>query len=188
MISKADRLFRQCDPETWVITSRSGALQSGLIATYVTRASIVNDRPRLMVGLAKHHWTQDLIAESRSFAAHLITEQHVDWVWRFGTQSGRDFDKLSGLKISSTESAAPILDDAAGWLACRVEDVMDAGDRIWYLAEIVDASCDEDFAPLTVSRVLELADEEMRAKLDRQLRDDGLTDLTAIDHWRRDRE
>lgn len=183
MTTAADRLFQQCDPEIWIITARSGQHRSGLVATYVTRASITQ-RPRIMIGLAHHHFTQSLIAESGAFCAHLITEEQIDWVWRFGTSSGRSGDKLDDVEELPQEGPAPILADASGWLDCRVETTLNAGDRMWYLADVVNSCCETDFRPLTIGRVLELADNEMREKLDFQLAEDATVDQQAITQWR----
>ncbi|MGI9473518.1 MAG: flavin reductase family protein [Rubripirellula sp.] len=188
MTLAADQLFRSLDSVTWLITSRSGDRTGGLIATYVTQASIVDDRPRLMVGLAKHHWTQQLIAESGVFVAHLISEHQIEWALPFGTCSGRDVDKLAGLATESHATGAPVLADAAGWLECRVEQGMDAGDRQWYLAEVVEASWTKDFKPLTISRLLQLVDDDTAETLEKQYCQDSLIDREEIDRWRAGRK
>ena len=89
----ASQIFSCLDRELWLITARAGERQSGLIATNVSNASLVADLPRITVGLAKHHFTHELIHNSRAFCMHLLNESHIDWVWRFGVHSGRDTDK-----------------------------------------------------------------------------------------------
>ena len=51
------------------------------------------------IAIAKHHFTHELIEASNSFCLHLIDEQHIDWVWRFGIPSGRQFDKLVSIEM-----------------------------------------------------------------------------------------
>src|SRR5262245_24540361 len=90
-------LLESPDRELWIVTARAGQSASGLVATFISPASIVLDMPRVVVGLAKQHQTWELAEASAAFALHLIDETQLDWVWRFGLHSGRDIDKLAGL-------------------------------------------------------------------------------------------
>ena len=132
-------LFNKLDRELWLITAQAGDRRGGLIATFVSRASLIPSLPRMMLGLAKHHYTHELIETSGAFCMHLIGEEHLDWVWRFGLRSGREFDKLAGLVTQLGATGSPILMGVPAWLDCRVEMRMDTGDRTIYLAEIIDA-------------------------------------------------
>src|SRR5438552_19066913 len=91
------QLLARVDRELWLIIAATAERRGGLIATFVSNASIVPESPRLLIGLAKQHHTHQLIEASGVFAAHLLGEQHLDWVYRFGLESGRDTDKLAGL-------------------------------------------------------------------------------------------
>jgi hypothetical protein len=44
-------IFEQLDRELWVVTARAGDRTSGLIATYVSRASLVPSLPRVTLAL-----------------------------------------------------------------------------------------------------------------------------------------
>src|SRR5437660_1430678 len=84
----AAALFRKLDRELWLVTASAGGRRGGLIATFVSQASIVPELPRTILGLAKQHHTWGLIEASGVFALHLMGEEQLDWVWRFGLQSG----------------------------------------------------------------------------------------------------
>src|SRR5262245_37646908 len=101
--------FERLDRELWLITAQAGERRSGLIATYVSKASLVPALPRVTIALAKHHFTHELIEASNAFCMHLVSEDMIDWVWRFGIPSGRETDKFRGLATSSGASGAPIL-------------------------------------------------------------------------------
>ena len=98
--SGAASLFTRLDRELWLVTAQSGARRGGLIATFVSQASIVPQLPRVVVGIAKQHYTWELVEASGAFALHLLGDQHLDWIWRFGLQSGREIDKFDGLSVS----------------------------------------------------------------------------------------
>jgi flavin reductase (DIM6/NTAB) family NADH-FMN oxidoreductase RutF len=180
----ASALFRQLDRELWVVTARAGELQGGLIATFVSQASIVPELPRMIVGLARQHHTWGLIEASGAFALHLLAEAQLDWVWRFGLLSGRDGDKLEGLATRTGASGTPILTATPGWLDCRVEARLDTGDRTIYLAEVLDAQAPGSTPFLTVSRLRTLIPEDRRRELEELMSRDIAIDAEAIAAWR----
>jgi flavin reductase (DIM6/NTAB) family NADH-FMN oxidoreductase RutF len=156
-LTAASTLFASLDRELWLVTARDGPRRGGLIATFVSQVTIVPDMPRMLVGLARQHYTWELVEASGAFALHLIGEPHLDWVWRFGLESGRHKDKFEGLPFQTGETASPLLEGAIGWLECRVEDRLDTGDRTVYLAEVVQSQVGDFAPPLTQNRLLELA-------------------------------
>ena len=178
-------LFHRLDREIWLVTARAGAEQSGLIAVYVSKASLVPTLPRITVGLAKHHFTHELIEKSNAFCMHLIDEDHVDWVWRFGIPSGREVDKLSGLATHESATGSPILEGAIAWVDCRVEARMDTGDRTIYLAEALETRIEQAATPLTFKRLLELAPSDKLQQLRHTVELDVQLDRDAILEWRR---
>ncbi len=178
-------LERGLDRELWVVTATDGTHRGGLIATFVNQASIVPTLPRVLVGIARRHRTWELIEASGAFALHLLGEDQVDWVVRFGLESSREVDKYAGLTFRSGRSGSPILTAAAGWLDCRVEARLETGDRTVYLAEVVDALAPRVNPVLTVHRMLQLVPETVRADLAEARQHDGARDAEAIRNWRR---
>ena len=186
-MSDASHLLELGDPVLWIVTARAGERASGLVATFVNSASIAPECPRVIVGLAHSHHTWQLVEASNAFALHLITARQVDWVWRFGLQSGHQTDKLAGMCWHQSETGSPLLDEAAGWLECRVEARMNTGDRTLYLAEVIAACSREEAVPLTVKRALELATPEQVRELKRQRAEDAALDAEAVRRWREKR-
>src|SRR4051794_14265242 len=150
-------IFGQLDPPLWLVTAQAEKRRGGLIATFVNQASIPAQFPRVVVGLARQHFTWELIEKSRSFCLHLLAEENLEHVWRFGLQTGRAVDKFAGLSPLPTPSGNPRLPDCPAWLDCRVEAALATGDRTIYLAEVIDCGLEMkiDF-PLTLKRLLQL--------------------------------
>jgi flavin reductase (DIM6/NTAB) family NADH-FMN oxidoreductase RutF len=176
--------FARTDRELWLLTAAAGGRRGGLIATFVSQASIVPDLPRVLVGLAKQHHTHGLVEASGAFALHLLGEEHLDCVWRFGLRSGRDGDKLDGLTVAAGPTGSPLLSDALGWLDCRVEARLDTGDRTVYLAEVVCSHAGGSAPPLTMSRMLALAPPDRLKELREQMTRDVTVDAAMIRAWR----
>ena len=89
-IPAINALFAQTDRELWLVTAAAGPRRSGFISTSVNQASIVPDLPRVSLGVARQHYTWELIEASQAFALHLLGEEHLEWVWRFGLRLSSD--------------------------------------------------------------------------------------------------
>ena len=183
--SVASQVFGRLDRELWIVTAANGGRRGGMVATFVSHASLVDSLPRALIAVAKQHYTWQLIEASDAFGLHLISAGQLDWVWHFGLQSGCDVDKLSAFAVEVGHTGAPLLSDALGWLDCRVEARMDVGDRTVYLAEVVDARDNRDESPLTMKELLRVAPPERLNEL-KQLRErDSAIDAQAILDWRK---
>ena len=180
----AFQLLEHNDPLLWIVTARAGDRTGGLVATFVNSASIVPDCPRVTVGLAHSHHTWELVEASDAFALHLLMASQVDWIWRFGLQSGHQCDKFAGMKWHPGKRGSPLLDEAIGWLECRVEARMETGDRTLYLAEVIAAQSTVQAVALTLKRALELATPDQVRELKRQRLEDAALDAEAIRRWR----
>ena len=170
----------------WILTARDGEEMSGLVATFVNTASLVPALPRLVTGLARHHYTWDLIRRSRSFAAHVIDEAQSDLIWRFGLASGRQVNKFADLAWRRGQTGSPVLERAMAWLDCAVEAELDIGDRTIYVAAVLDGGVNRAGTPLTANRILEVATPEQRQRMDEDRRRDEQIDAAAMLAWRAD--
>jgi flavin reductase (DIM6/NTAB) family NADH-FMN oxidoreductase RutF len=184
-LGDVNQVFATIDRELWLVTARAGFRRGGLLATFVNQASIVPDLPRVLVGLARQHFTHELVEASGAFALHLLGEEHLEWAWRFGLESGQDVDKLAGLAHTDKATGSPVLTEAPAWLDCRVEARLDSGDRTIYLAEVVDGHMVGNQPVLTVKRLLQLAPGDKLRQLKEALARDGQVDAAAIRAWRR---
>ncbi len=173
-MSDINDILRQLDRELWLVTAEHATRRGGLIATFVSNASIVPELPRMLVGIAKQHHTHGLIEANGAFTLHLLDESHVEWVWRFGLQSGHDVDKFAGM---------PPLDPVA-WMRCRVETSLDTGDRTIFLAEVLAGKLEKQTPPLTLKRLLQLAPPERLRELRDGMTRDAAGDAAAIRAWR----
>jgi len=183
----ATALFAWIDRELWLITAQSGDRRGALIATFVNQASIVPDLPRVVVGIARHHYTWKLIEESGTFALHLLGQMNAEWVGHFGMNTGHEVDKLEGWDYARGTLGNPMLPGAVGWLDCRVETKMDSGDRTLYLAEVVESHITNYGPPLTLKHFLSGASKEQLTELKRLMHLDSTLDMQAIIAWRAER-
>lgn len=187
-LQAAAAVFDLIDRELWLVTASAGARRTGLIATFVNHASIVPELPRVLVGIAKQHYTWQLIESSRAFALHLLGQEHLAWIWRFGLETGRRRDKFEGIKTHVGITGCPIVTGALCWLECRVEDKFDTGDRTVYLAEVLHAELARSEAPFTMKQLLKLSGSDKMHQMKEKLQQDIAADAAAIKDWRQQRK
>jgi flavin reductase (DIM6/NTAB) family NADH-FMN oxidoreductase RutF len=180
----ASALCAWLDREVWLVTARAGERRGGLIATFVSQASLVPELPRMLVGVARQHHTWGLIEASGAFALHLLGPHNFDWVTHFGLRSGRDVDKFEGRTTQTALTGSPILGNSIGWLDCLVETKLDSGDRTVYLGQVVQSQVTHYGPPLTLKQVLEHGTKETLAELKRLIHHDSQIDAQAILAWR----
>ncbi|MCF7984020.1 MAG: flavin reductase family protein [Thiohalocapsa sp.] len=195
-----DRVYHLYDPPLWLVTSAEraepGSRRGGCIATFVARASIVRDRPRMLAGIARQHHTWRMIESSGAFCAHLLPRDALDLVWRFGLASGRDGDKFDAMEDHRSPLGNPLIRSALAWLDCRVESCMVSGDRSLYLAAVTGGGtlppnrgaptpgAPRPGAAMTVGDLIAGAPPDKRAELDRLYARDGQIDAEAMRRWR----
>ena len=160
------------------VTASWNGRASGQIAVSAHGASIVLDRPRILVQLYKSNLTHDLVRDSEAFALHLLGENQLDLAHLLGFVSGRSVDKLSEVPHHRGETGSPVLEECLGHVECRVINAMDGGDMTCFLADVVAGALrgDQNASPLRPlwwylmrSRMPEKWQREWDAKMEAEL-------------------
>jgi flavin reductase (DIM6/NTAB) family NADH-FMN oxidoreductase RutF len=118
------------------ITTCRGSELNGLIVNSALRASLSPEKLRLSIIVHKFNHSHDMIFESGVFAAHILEAQQMDLVVRLGCASGRDGDKLEGVRYRVGGTGAPILEDCYAYFECRVVNAMDTGASTFFLGAV----------------------------------------------------
>lgn len=178
------QVFSLVDRELWMVTAAAGPRRGGLLATWVSAASLDPHRPTVMVGIAPNHFTCQLVDASGGFALHLLRPDQVGLALQLAIGSGRDRDKLSGLRYAQGPSGSPLLQDVLAWLDCRVFARLEAGDRIYFWADILAGQQLGQETPLRERRLLAGADSAQREALRKGLLDDLQVQRPEHQRWR----
>lgn len=131
------------------VTSRGRGRANVQIAVAISAASIVPERPRVLVQIYKENYSHRLIYESRAFALNFLRPDQLQLIRDFGFVSGAERDKLAGIAYREQVTGSPILADCAGWLDCRVVNAMDGGDMTVFLAAVGAGAAPPDTELLT---------------------------------------
>ena len=120
------------------VTSHWQGRDNVQIAVAIAAASIVPERPRVVVQLYKTNLSHDMVLSNGAFALNFLRPDQLDLIGDFGLVSGRVRDKLAGVGTKAGSSGSPLLTDCFGYLDCRVINAMDGGDMTCFLADVLD--------------------------------------------------
>ena len=85
-----------------------------------------------------------------AFTVNVLKQGQLEVARRFGTRSGREYDKLAAVRWHPGRSGAPVLDDALAYFDCELTDRLPAGDHELMLGRVVDGSIiDPSGVPMT---------------------------------------
>jgi len=142
-LDAADYTLGGLRPFPVAITTVAGGRSNGLISLSAGSASVVREAPRVTIGLTKYNLTHDMVISSGVFVMHLlcsdadIVDESLHILMSLGGSSGRDEDKLAGLKTKPGVTGAPVLTDALSYVEARVCGTLDNEENTIFVGDVV---------------------------------------------------
>jgi flavin reductase (DIM6/NTAB) family NADH-FMN oxidoreductase RutF len=127
------------------VTTIHDGRTNGLMSLSAGAAGIVPEAPRVTISITKFNFSHDLILNSGVFTIHVLsngeelTEASLDIIRALGGPSGRDGDKLAGLRTKEGVTGAPILLDALTYVEARVTGSLDNDENTIFVGDVVAA-------------------------------------------------
>lgn len=115
-----------------VASTRIGDETWGMTANAVSSLSL--DPPLVLLCVVRDSQSHDKFKEAGCFALNILAADQEDISNRFAFKGPKDF---SGLDIKGAETGAPILEDALGWVDCKIREAITAGDHDILIGEIL---------------------------------------------------
>ena len=115
---------------------------------------ISSDPDKIAVASHKDNLTTDYIKKSKIFSVSILQENvDIEYIGRWGFQSGKEIDKFKDTDYKIGNSGSPIvLDKAIAWIECEVLDTIDVGSHLLFIGLVKDAEIINDHkTPLTYS-------------------------------------
>jgi flavin reductase (DIM6/NTAB) family NADH-FMN oxidoreductase RutF len=147
-ISDVAALFRTLTFGVYAVGVADGARRDAFTAAWIMQASF--DPLILAVSINPDNASYELLHASGGFTVNVLKQGQLELARRLGTRSGRDQDKLAGIRSRPGHLGCPILEDALAYFDCELLGRTRAGDHELVLGRVVDGKIlDRHGAPLT---------------------------------------
>lgn len=143
-------VLRQFTYGLYVVTVAHGEEHGAFTANWLSQASF--DPPLVMISVERDAHSLPLIRAAGRFAVNTLASGQRELAGHFGKKARHVGDKLAGIPHHSSTSGQPVLDDALGYVVCRVTGELEAGDSVIVLGEVVEAGLlrEGEVEPLTM--------------------------------------
>lgn len=152
MDDKAKRqVLRRFTYGLFLITCADGDEMNGFTANWITQASF--DPPLVVFAMENDTRSLEMIERSKAFAVNLYPTGARELAGQMGRSSAQEPNKMADVAYQpGPVTKAPILQESAGWLECRLVSSTPAGDHTLLLGEVVEAGTGTTDEPLTMAQ------------------------------------
>jgi flavin reductase (DIM6/NTAB) family NADH-FMN oxidoreductase RutF len=145
-----DVLAASTDPALVVVTTVAEGERAGCLVGFHAQASI--EPQRYCVWLSKANHTYRVAIRASHLALHFLTADDLAVAERFGTQTGEDTDKFSGVEVETGEHGVPLLGACPNRMVLeRIAMLDDGGDHVCVTTRVLSVATGGRFEPLRVS-------------------------------------
>jgi flavin reductase (DIM6/NTAB) family NADH-FMN oxidoreductase RutF len=146
-MTEVETLFRLLTQGVYIVGVADGDERDAFTAAWVMQVSF--DPLLLALSINPEHASYPLLHAGGGFTVNVLKKGQQDLARRFGTRSGRDEDKLAGIRWRPGRTGAPILEDGLAYFDCELSGEMGAGDHDLTLGRVTGGQVlDKDAAPL----------------------------------------
>ena len=128
-------LFHKLSLGVYVVGVAHGEQRNAFTAAWITQVSF--DPLLLALSINPQNASSALVHASGAFTVSVLKRGQTDFARRFGTRSGRDQDKLAGVRWEPGRSGAPYLTDALAYFDCEVTESLPAGDHELIIGRVI---------------------------------------------------
>jgi flavin reductase (DIM6/NTAB) family NADH-FMN oxidoreductase RutF len=135
-MNEITELFRRLTLGVYVVGVAQDEQRDAFTAAWVMQASF--DPLLLALSINPQNASYSLLHGSGTFTVNVLKQGKLEVARRFGTESGKEHDKLAGVRWHPGHGGAPILDEALAYFDCELTGSLHAGDHEIVLGRVID--------------------------------------------------
>jgi flavin reductase (DIM6/NTAB) family NADH-FMN oxidoreductase RutF len=141
-------LFRRLTLGVYAVGVTDGQQRDAFTAAWIMQVSF--NPLMLAVSINPGNASYELLHATGGFTVNVLKQGQLELARRLGTRSGREEDKLAGIRSRPGRLGSPILEDALAYFECELMGRTRAGDHELVLGKVVDGKVlDRSAMPLT---------------------------------------
>ncbi len=133
----------------YAVTAKHADQVSMMTANWLGQVSF--EPPLLALAVEADSHSHQVIEAARAFAVNVYESGQRELAGQLGRTWAKHPEKVDAVAWRpGPATGSPVLEAALGWVECRVQSSLPAGDHVLYVAEVVEAGLHREGTPLTL--------------------------------------
>ena len=129
-------IFKKLSSGVYVVGVAHGGTKNAFTAAWISQVSYI---PLVLsLSVNPQNASYRLLRDGKCFSINVLGKGQLGLARHFGTQSGRDLDKLGGMQWQTAVTGSPILTGALAYFDCQVTEIYSPGDHHLVLGRVMD--------------------------------------------------
>jgi flavin reductase (DIM6/NTAB) family NADH-FMN oxidoreductase RutF len=134
----------------FVVTTARDSLRSAYVGSWIQQAAF--EPPAITIAMNKQRPLLTLLEPGRGIGINILGRRQAPLYAHFERGFSLEEDPFAGVAIDTAVTGAPLLREAFAYLDCRVRIMVDAGDHIIILAQVLAGAVRQPGEPMTYTR------------------------------------
>jgi 3-hydroxy-9,10-secoandrosta-1,3,5(10)-triene-9,17-dione monooxygenase reductase component len=134
----------------FVVTAARDSVRAAYVGSWIQQATF--DPPSITIAMNQQRPLLKLLEPGHGVGVHILGRRQAALYARFEPGFSLDEDPFVGVEVDTAVTGAPILREAFAYLDCRVRTMLDAGDHMLILAEVLAGEVRQLGEPMTYTR------------------------------------
>jgi 3-hydroxy-9,10-secoandrosta-1,3,5(10)-triene-9,17-dione monooxygenase reductase component len=134
----------------FVVTAARDAVRSAYVGSWIQQAAF--EPPAITIAMNKQRPLLSLLEPGRGLGVNILGRRQAPLYACFEKGFALEEDPFSGVATQTVVTGVPLLCEAFAYLDCRVRMLVDAGDHMVVLAEVLAGGVQQSGEPMTYTR------------------------------------
>lgn len=134
----------------FVVTTARGAIRAAYVGSWIQQAAF--EPPAITIAMNKYRPLLRLLEPGSGVGVNILGRRQAPLYDHFEAGFALEEDPFVGIEVDTGITGAPLLREAFAALDCRVRTMLDAGDHMVILAEVVAGAAQPTGEPMTYTR------------------------------------
>ena len=131
-------LLRKIPYGLYVIGTKQDTTVNGFTGSWLSQISF--EPPMIIIGVQKKSAAYKMVEASKVFTVNFLSKSQTEIAKTFFRPSKIEGNTMGGYAYHTDITGAPILDDAVGYLECKVNEIAGSGDHAVVIGDILNAN------------------------------------------------
>ena len=134
----------------FVVTAARDSVRAAYVGSWIQQAAF--EPPSITIAMNQQRPLLTLLEPGRGIGVNILGRRQAALYDRFERGFALDEDPFVGMEIDTVVTGAPLLHEAFAYVDCRIRTMLDAGDHMVILAEVLAGAVRQPGEPMTYTR------------------------------------